>query len=143
MYIQKSKLTQLRQTSLRRLQDVLKRSRHLTIKQDVITTSGKRRRIYNVLKMSDLCCLEVVQFMTSWKRLIYDVLKTFNLRCREDVQFATSWRRVIYDVLKTSVNWRLCSNVVRTSTQRQKKWSNLILYCLKYSENFKCSSSLS
>ena len=141
--MRKSKPTQLTQTSLKRLQDVLKRSRHLTIKQDVITTSGKKRRIYNVLKMSDLCRLEVVQFMTSWKRLIYDVLKTSNLRWREDVQFATSWRRVIYDVLKTSVNRRLCSNGIGTSTQRQKKWSNLILYCLKYSENFKCSSSLS
>ena len=30
------------QTSLRRLQDVLKRSRRVTTKQDVVTTSGKR-----------------------------------------------------------------------------------------------------
>ena len=49
--------TQPTQMSLRRLQDVLKRSRRLTTKQDVITTSGKRRRIYDVLKTSDLLCL--------------------------------------------------------------------------------------
>ena len=58
-------LTQLTQTSLRRLQDVLKRSRRLTTKQDVVTTSGKRRRIYGVLKTSDLRRLEDVQFTTS------------------------------------------------------------------------------
>ena len=80
--MRKSKPTQLTQTSLKRLQDVLKRSRHLTIKQDVITTSGKRRRIYNVLKMSDLCRL--------LGRPIYDVLKTSNLRRFEDVQFTLS-----------------------------------------------------
>ena len=37
------------QTSSRRLQDALKRSRRLTTKQDVFTTSGKRRRICDVL----------------------------------------------------------------------------------------------
>ena len=58
-------LTQLTQTSLRRLQDVLKRSRRLTTKQDVVTTSGKRRRIYEVLKTSDLRRLEDVQFTIS------------------------------------------------------------------------------
>ena len=63
------------QTSLRRLQDVLKRSRRLTTKQDVVTTSAKRRQIYNVLKMSDLHHLEDVHFTTSWRHLIYVILK--------------------------------------------------------------------
>ena len=58
-------ITQRTQTSLRRLQDVLKRSRRLATKQDVVTTSGKRRRIYDVLKTSDLRHLEDVQFRTS------------------------------------------------------------------------------
>ena len=107
--------TQPTQTSLRRLQDVLKRSRRLTTKQDVLTTSGKRRQIYNILRKSDL------------RRL-------------EEDQFATSWKRLIYDVLKTSAKRYLCSNVIVTSIQRWKKWFFLILYCLKYLENFKCSS---
>ena len=47
------------------LQDVLKRSRRLTIKQDVVTTSGKRHQIYDVLKTSDLRRVEDVQFTTS------------------------------------------------------------------------------
>ena len=54
------------QTSLRRLQDVLERSRRLKTKQGVVTTSVKIRRIYDVLKTSDLCRLEDdFQFMTS------------------------------------------------------------------------------
>ena len=57
--------TQPRQTSLRRLQDVLKRFRHLATKQDVVTTSAKRCWIYDVLKTSDLHRLEDVQFMRS------------------------------------------------------------------------------
>ena len=125
----------------RRLQDVLKKSRRLSNKQNVVTTSGKRRPIYDVLKTSDLDVLktsnlgrlENVWFTTFSGRLIYDALKTSNLRCLEDVQFTTSWRRLIYDVLKTSVKWHLCSNVVATSMQ-------LTLYCLKYSKNFKYSS---
>ena len=152
------------QTSLGRLQDVLKRSRHLTTKPDVVKTSGKRPLIYDVLKTSDLQRLEDVWITTSWGRLVYDVLKTYNLRLLEDVQFMMSWRRLIYDVLrtsnlrrleevrftstwkrpiynvfKTSVKRRLCSNVLVTSIQRQKKWFFLVLYCRKYSENFKCS----
>ena len=63
--IQKSPYTQRTQTSLRRLQDVSKRSRRLATKQDVVTTSGKRRRIYDALKTSDLRRLEDVQFRTS------------------------------------------------------------------------------
>ena len=58
-------LTQRTQTSLRRLQDVLKRSRRLTTKQDVVTTTGKKRQIYDVLKTSDLRCLKDVEFTTS------------------------------------------------------------------------------
>ena len=60
-----NKLSQRTQTSLRRLQDVLKRSRRLTTKQDVITTSGKRRLIYDDLKTPDLRRLEDVEFTTS------------------------------------------------------------------------------
>ena len=82
--------------------DVLKRSRCLTTKPDVVKTSGKRRLICNILKTFYLRCLEDVQFTTSWRRLIYDVLRTSDLRRLEDVQFTTSWRRLIYDVLRTS-----------------------------------------
>ena len=39
------KHSQRTQTSLRRLQDVLKRPRRLTTKSDVVKTSGKRRLI--------------------------------------------------------------------------------------------------
>ena len=52
-------------TSLRRLEDVLKKSRRLATKQDVATTPGKRRRIHDVLKTSDLHRLEDVQFRKS------------------------------------------------------------------------------
>ena len=127
------------QTSLRHLQDVLKRLRSLTTKPDVVKTSGKRRLIYDILKTSDLQCLEDVRFTLSSRRPIYDILKTSDLRCLEDVWFTSSWGRPIYDVYKTSVKQRLISNVVVTSIQRQKKLFFLILYCLKYSENFKCS----
>ena len=58
-------VTQPTQTSLRRLQDVLKSSQCPKTKQDVVTTSRKRRGIYDVLKTSDLCRLENVQFTTS------------------------------------------------------------------------------
>ena len=88
----KSRLpTQRTQTSLRRFQDVLKRSRRLMTKQDVVTTSEKRRFIYNVLKTSDLCRLEDVQFTTSWGRLIYDVFRMSGLRRPEDVWFTSFW----------------------------------------------------
>ena len=50
--------TQRTQTSFRRLQDVLKRSRRLASKPDVVTTSGRRHRIYDVLRTSDLRCHE-------------------------------------------------------------------------------------
>ena len=66
--------------------------------------------------------------------------KTSDLRRLENVWFTSSWRLPIYDVFKTFVKRRLCSNVVVTSIERQQKWFFLILYCLKYSENFKCSS---
>ena len=146
-------ISQQTQTSLKRLQDVLKRWRRLTTKSDVLTTSGRGRLICDVLKTSDsrrlgdvgLRRLEDVLFTTSWKRLIYDILKTSvyvllktsDVRCLEDVCFIMSWRCPIYDVLKTSVEPRLCCNVVATSTQCRKKWFFLILYCLKHSENFK------
>ena len=89
--------TDVFKTSLGRL----KRSQHLVTKQDLVTTSGKRLRIYNVLKTPDLRHLEDVQFTTSWRRLIYDVFRTSGLWCPEDVWFTLSWRRQICDFLKT------------------------------------------
>ena len=83
-------LTQPTQTSLRCLQDVLKRSRCITTKQDVVMTSGKRCQIYDVLKTSDLRRLENNHFMTSWRRLIYDVFPMSDLRRPEDVWFMLS-----------------------------------------------------
>ena len=143
--------SQQTRTSLRRLQDLLKRSRRLLTKQDVVRTSDLRRP-----EGVWLTSFWDVQFKKSWKRLIYDVsrtsgfrclerlifvaLKTSNLQRLEDVWFMASWRRLIYSVLKTSVKRRLCSNVVATSIQRQKKLFFLILYCLKCLENFKFSS---
>ena len=85
------------QTSLRRLQDVLKRSWRLTTKPDALKTSGKRRLIYDFLKTSDL------RRTMSWRRWIYVLLKTSDFRYLEDVCFTTSWRRLIYDVLKNDV----------------------------------------
>ena len=102
--------TQRTHTCLRRLQDVLKRSRRLTTKPYVLTTSGRRRLIYDVLKTPDLCRLKDVRFTTSWRSLICDVLKTSDswclrdvgLRRLDDVLFTTCSRLLIYDVLKTS-----------------------------------------
>ena len=111
-------LIQWKQKSLRRLQDVLKMSRRLTTKQDVATTSGKRRSIYDVLKTCDLRHLDDVQFRTSWRCLIYDILRTSDLRCLEDVRFTLSWRRPIHDVLKTSDLWLLV-DVWFTTTWRR------------------------
>ena len=135
--------------------DVFKTSSGLLKK--VTTSYDQTRRHHDVWKKtSDLRRPEDVwftsfwdiQFTTSWRRLIYDVsgrlvynvLKTSNLQCLEEVWFRTSWRRLINNVLKTSVKRRLCSNVEATSVQRQKILFFLILYCLKYSENFKFSS---
>ena len=98
-YLSYHSCTQWTQTSFRRLQGVLKRSRRLMTKPDVVKTSGKRRLIYDVMKMSDLRRLEDVVFKTSWRRPIYVVLRTSN--------FTTSSRRLIYDVLKTSYLRRL------------------------------------
>ena len=131
--------TQRTHTCLRRLQDVLKRSRRLTTKPYVLTTSGRRRLIYDVLKTPDLCRLKDVRFTTSWRSLICDVLKTSDsrrlrdvrLRRLDDVLFTMSWRRLIYDVLKTSnllhledlgftSCWRgLIYDVLRTSVLRR------------------------
>ena len=120
-----------------RIYDVLKTS-DLRRLEDICFTTSWRRRIYVFLKASDLRCLEDVWFTTSWRCRIYVFLKTSDLRCFEDVCFTTSWRRLIYVILRTSVERRLCSNIVATSTQRRNKWFFLILYCLKYSESFKC-----
>ena len=103
------------QTSLRRLQDVLKRSWRLTTKTDNVKTSCRRHSIYGVLKMSDLRRLEDTLFTTFWSRLIYDVLKTSDLRRPGDVWFMSSWRRPINDVLKTFNLWRL-EDVCKTTS---------------------------
>ena len=58
-------MAQWTQTSLRRLQYVLKRSQRLTTKPDVVKTSGKRRLIYDVLKTSYLRRPKDVQLTTS------------------------------------------------------------------------------
>ena len=170
-------ITQRKQTSLGRLQDVWRRSWLLTTKPDIFKTSGRRRRIYDVLKTSNLHRLEDVRFITSWRSLFYNVLKTSQLRRLEDVGFTSSWRCLIYNVLETSVLrrledvssttssrfttfWRrLIYDILKmsdlqllddpckttsveeaTSAQRQRKLVILILYCLKYWENFKCSA---
>ena len=81
----------------------LKKVACLMTKQDVVRTSGKRRRIYDVLKTSDLRHLEDVQFTTSWRCLIYDVFRTSDLQrpidvwftSFWDVQFKTPWKRLI------------------------------------------------
>ena len=78
----------------------LKRSRRLTTKQDIVTMSGKRHRIYDVLKTSDLRRLEDLQFTTSWRRPIYVILKMSNLRRFEDVWFTPSSGRLVFNVLK-------------------------------------------
>ena len=83
------------QTSLKCLQDIFKRSWRPTTKQDIVTTSRKRHRIYDVLKTSYLRCLEDVEFTTSWRRLIYVVLKTSNLGRLENIWFTTSSGRLI------------------------------------------------
>ena len=58
-------IPQRTQTSLRRLQDVLKSSRRLTSKPDVVRTSGKRHLIYDVFKTSYLRGLKDLQLTTS------------------------------------------------------------------------------
>ena len=98
--------TQWTQMSLGCIQDILKRSRRLTAKPDVVKTSGKRRLIYNFLKTSYLRRLKDVQFTTSRRHLIYDVLRTSDLQRLEDVSFTLSWGRPIYNVFKTSVKRR-------------------------------------
>ena len=115
---------------------------------DVFKTSSgpDQTRLCHVVwkKTWDLQRLEDVEFTTSWRSPIWDVLKTSDLRRLEDIWFMSSWRRPIYNVLKTSDLWRLedvCKTTSvqqrrSTSVQRRKKWFFLILYCLKYSENF-------
>ena len=145
----------------RLIYDVLRTSALRRLENVQFTTSW-RHPIYIVLKTSNLRRLGDVQFTLSWRLPIYEVLETSDLRRLEDVWFKTSWRRLInvvlrtfkittssrrliYVVLKTS-NLRRLQDVCKTtsvgqvmSMQRRKKWFFLILYCLKYSENFKCS----
>ena len=131
-------MTSYYQTRHRRI--VWQKTSDLQRLQHVWFTTSWRRLIYVALKTSNLRRLENVRFTTSSGRLIYVVLKTSDLQRLKDVWFASSWRRLIYEVLKTSLKRRLCSNVVATPIQRQRKWFFLILYCLKYSEIFKCSN---
>ena len=112
--------SQRTQTSLRRLQDVWKRSRRLTTKPDVFRTSGRWRRIYDVLKTSDLRHLEDVWFTTSWRRLIYDVLKTSDLRRLEHVGFTLPKGRPIFDILKTP-DLRRLEDVCKVTSVEQSR----------------------
>ena len=95
-------ISQQIKTSFRRLRGVLKRSQCLTTKSNVITTSGRRRRICDILKTSDLPHLENVWFTASWGSLIYVILKTSELQRLRYVWFTASWRRPIYGALKMS-----------------------------------------
>ena len=94
----------------------------------------------DVFKTSSGCLKKVTTSLDQTRRRHYVWKKTSNLQRRGDIWFTSASRRPIYDVLKTSVKRRLCSNVVATSIKRRKKLFFLILYCLKYSENFKFSS---
>ena len=112
--------------------------------EDVWSVTVSGRLVYDVLKTSDLRRLEDVQFGTPWnvwftmssRCLTYGNFKNSDLCRLEDIQLTTSWIRLIYDVLKTSVKRRLWSSEING----RKKWFFHILYCLKYSENFKFSS---
>ena len=135
-----------KQYSIVRLQDVLKRS--LLLEKDKYV--GKRHWVYDVLKTSDIHCLEDVQFMTSWLRLIYDVLKTSDLHHFETsnlgrlkkVWFITSPGRLVYDVLKTCnlrwlegvwfmTSWRpLIYNVLKKSVKR-RPCNNIVATSIK------------
>ena len=124
--------------------DVWKKTSDLCrLKVSKFTTSW-RRQIYDVFWTSGLRGLEDVQFGTPWnvwftmssRCLTYDNFKNSDLCRLEDIQLTTSWIRLIYDVLKTSVKRRLWSSEING----RKKWFFHILYCLKYSENFKFSS---
>ena len=139
------------QTSSRRLEEddwfttswrcwiyVVLKTSDLRCLEDIWFPTSWRRLVYVDLKTSDLRRLGDTWLMMSWRRLIYDILKTPDLQSFEEVRFTTSSRSLAYDVLKTYVKQRLSSNVVARSIQRWKKYFFLILYCLKYSQNFKC-----
>ena len=85
-----------------------------------------RRRIYDVLKMSDLRCLEDVQFGTSWKRLIYNVFRTSDLRRHKDRRFTSSWRDVQF-----TTSWRHLIHCVATSQRHlyNVERNNFFLFC--------------
>ena len=128
--------------------DVLKTSYLLRL-EDVQFTTSWRRPIYVVLKTSNLRRLEDVLFTTSWRRLIYDVLKTsvnplIWTKFHTYVLTSTAALKIIwrFQTIQNQKNnfFRRCKDVVATSIQRRKKEFFLILYCLKYSENFKCFS---
>ena len=64
------------------------------LEKDLGFITSWRRRIYDVLKKSNLGRLENVWFTTSWRPLIYVVLQTPNLQRLEGVWFMTPWRRL-------------------------------------------------
>ena len=132
-------LCRLKDSSLRRLEDI-----DLWRLEDVWFKTFWRRLFYVVLKTSDFWRLADAWFMSSYRRQIYVILRTSILRRLQafwftsswecliflktpylhrlkDVLFASSWRLPVYDVFKTPAKRRLCSNVVVTSIQRQKK----------------------
>ena len=138
------------QTSLRLLQDVLKRSRLLQpnqtssrrLEKDVWFRASWRHLIYVVLKMFNSRRLEDVWIQISWGHLIYDVLKTSNLCNLEDVQFTTSWRRLVYDILRTSdlqrledvqftSSWRRPIYDVLKTSVKQHLCSNVVVKCIQ------------
>ena len=57
-------------------------------------------------------------------------MKKSDLSCIEDVRFTLPWIRLIYDVFNTPDLGRF------EDVERNDFF--FILYCLKYSENFKC-----
>ena len=117
-------MTQRTETSLRRLRDVLKRLRRLTTKPDVLTTPGRRRLIYDVLKSSDLRRLQNVRFTsscwfaTSWRHQIHDVLEKSVYNVLKTFCLWSFGGRLIYHVLKTS-NFRRLKDIEFTSSWRR------------------------
>ena len=99
-------------------------------------TSGKGCRIYGVfktfhfflLKMPNLPCLEDIWFMKSGGCLTFDVWTTPNLYFLENVQFTTRWRRPKSVEQRRSYVYIISKEIIF-----------FILYCMEYSENFKCS----
>ena len=119
-------LSQRKRKFLIYLQDVWKMSQLLITEPDVVTKSGRRRQIFNVLETSDLRRFEDVQFMRSWKDRIYNVMKTSGLRSLKDVWFRLSSRHPICNVLKTSDSQRF-DDVWKASRKTSLKTKTVML----------------